>query len=395
MLKIWYIHKKEILLLVRDIPGLIILFVMPVLLIFIVVIAQENVVKSQAAATKILFIDEAGTEFSLQLLKNFDSSGYILPVTQINNEPLTLKIAQSLINTGDYKFGVVIPPANAPIIILIDPVLHETFRKSVTNSLTYIIKGSQAKVAMNGILGNLPEKMQPLIREMIGKSLKSLQPVIESYARKDKATILPNVIQNNVPGFILFAMFFIVIPLSGSLITEKNEGSFQRLRSLPIGLSVIIGGKVLVYLAVCFLQFILMMFVGSWIFPYFFGLPGLIIDNQYFAIAIATVAASLAAVGFGVITGSAASSHNQAALFGSVMVVMLGVISGTFFPVHLMPKAVQIVSHFSPIRWGIDNYLNLFVREGDIISILPNSILLILFFGLAMIISIVIFAKPK
>ena len=110
---------------------------------------------------------------------------------------------------------------------------------------------------------------------------------------------------------------------------------------------------------------------------------------------IATVAASLAAIGFGIIVGSMSSTHNQAALFGSVMVVLLGVISGTFLPVHLMPRFIQLISHLSPIRWGIDNYLNLFIREGSVISILPNTILLLLFFGFALIVSIAIFAKRK
>jgi ABC-2 type transport system permease protein len=77
------------------------------------------------------------------------------------------------------------------------------------------------------------------------------------------------------------------------------------------------------------------------------------------------------------------------------MVVLLGIISGTFLPIHLMPKFIQYLSYVSPIRWGIDNYLNLFIREGNIASILPNTILLILFFGFAMITSIAIFAKQK
>ena len=220
-------------------------------------------------------------------------------------------------------------------------------------------------------------------------------PIIISYALREKSAIQPNVIQNNVPGFILFAMFFIVIPLAGSLVTEKNEGSFQRLRSLPVKLSAILGGKVIAYMLVCLVQFILMMGIGTWVFPTFFGFPPLDLGQQYLAIVIATIAASLTAVGFGIIVGAAATTHNQAALFGSVMVVLLGVISGTFLPVNLMPGFIQYISYLSPIRWGIDNYLNLFVREGNIASILPNTVLLILFFGFAMTTSIAIFAKPK
>jgi ABC-2 type transport system permease protein len=228
---------------------------------------------------------------------------------------------------------------------------------------------------------------------MVSGTLEKLPPVRESYALKDKSSIQPSVIQNNVPGFILFAMFFIVIPLAGSLVTEKNEGSFLRIRSLPVGLSVILGGKVIAYLMVCLLQFILMIGIGTWVFPTFFGFPPLDLGHQYFAIFIATVAASLAAVGFGILVGTTATTHNQAALFGSVMVVLLGIISGTFLPIHIMPVFIQYLSYLSPIRWGIDNYLNLFIREGTIASILPNTALLVLFFGFAMITSIVIFAK--
>jgi ABC-2 type transport system permease protein len=395
MRKLWFILKKEFLLLYRDLPGLIILFLMPVLLIFVVTLAQENALKSQNSRTRILFADEVHSPFSLKLYTAFDSSGFFHPVTKIDNLPVTLSLARTLISRGDYKFGVIIPRTDSAIILLIDPTLQETFKISVTNSLKYIIKGTQTREAMNDILSSLPGNMSPVIRKIVAETMQKLPPVRESYALRAKSAIQPNVIQNNVPGFILFAMFFIVIPLAGSLITEKNEGSFQRLRSLPVGLPLILGGKVITYLVVCLLQFSLMMIIGTWVFPTFFGFPSLELGSQYAAISIATVAASLAAIGFGIMVGAAATTHNQAALFGSVLVVLLGIISGTFLPIHLMPGFIQYISYLSPIRWGIDNYLNLFIREGNIASIIPNTILLILFFGFAMIISIATFAQRK
>ncbi|MCX6268666.1 MAG: ABC transporter permease [Bacteroidetes bacterium] len=395
MRKLWCILNKEFLLLVRDIPGLIILFLMPVLLIFVVTLAQENALKSQNSTTRILFVDELKSPFSIKLLANLDSSGFFQPVADINALPVNEKQAKDLIGDGDYKFGIIIPRNDTAIILLIDPTLQETYKKTVTNTLTYIIKGTQTNEAMEGILASLPHNMQPAIRGMVAETMQKLPPVRESYAIREKSDIQPNVIQNNVPGFILFAMFFIVIPLAGSLITEKNEGSFQRLRSLPVRLSAILGGKVIAYLVVCLLQFTLMMWIGTSVFPVFFGFPPLQLGHQYMAIIIVTIAASLAAIGFGIIVGAAANTHNQAAMFGSVMVVLLGIVSGTFLPIHIMPKFFQFISHGSPMRWGIDNYLNLFIREGNIASILPNTILLISFFGFAMIASIAIFAKQK
>ena len=395
MRKLWFILKKDFLLLFRDIPGLIILFLMPVLLIFVVTLAQENALKSQNSKMNILFVDELKSPFSHKLQANLDSSGFFHPVAEINKIPINLSQAKTFVETGDYKFAVIIPRNDTAIIILIDPTLQEALKTSVLTSLTYIVKATQAKEAMNDILNNLPGNVQLVMRATVAETMQKLPPVREVYALKEKSSIEPNVIQNNVPGFILFAMFFIVIPLAGSLITEKNEGSFQRLRALPVRLSAILGGKVIIYVGVCLLQFILMMGIGTWVFPTFFGFPSLDLGHQYAAIAIATIAAALAAVGFGMVVGSAATTHNQAALFGSVMVVLLGITSGTFLPIHLMPKLIQYISYMSPMRWGIDNYLNLFIREGDLFSILPNTFLLILFFGFAMMISIAIFAKQK
>jgi ABC-2 type transport system permease protein len=103
----------------------------------------------------------------------------------------------------------------------------------------------------------------------------------------------------------------------------------------------------------------------------------------------------MAATGFGLMVGAFANSQGQAALFGSVMVVILGVLSGTFLPVYLMPKAIQYISLLSPIRWGIDNYLDIFIREGTLVNVFPNILRLLAFFVLAMIVSIVIFARRK
>jgi len=58
---------------------------------------------------------------------------------------------------------------------------------------------------------------------LIESGMKNMPPVTEVYATKEHASIKPSIIQNNVPGFILFAMFFIVIPLSGSMVTERMK----------------------------------------------------------------------------------------------------------------------------------------------------------------------------
>ena len=79
----------------------------------------------------------------------------------------------------------------------------------------------------------------------------SLIDIKEIIAREKQAQVVPSMVQNNVPGFALFAMFFIVIPLSGSLITERGSGTASRLRTLPVSSLTLLAGKIIVYVIVC------------------------------------------------------------------------------------------------------------------------------------------------
>jgi len=387
--------KKEYLILIRDIPGLAILFIMPVLLIMIVTLAQQNALKSsKESKTDVLFIDHAHSAFSRLLKQNLDSSGLYQLVSSLSDIPVDDETAHKKIGDGDYPVGIVISPKDTAILLLVDPSLQSAYKNSLTGALTYFIKGTQSRIAIENLLKTMVPAMVST-DGLIETNIKNMPPVTEVYATKEHASIKPSIIQNNVPGFILFAMFFIVIPLAGSMVTEKNEGSFNRLRTLPVSVTILLSSKVLLFLGVCLIQFFLMLLVGTWILPVFFGMPALQLGSHYGVILIATICAAFAAIGFGIVVGAFASSQGQAALFGSVFVVILGVISGTFLPVYLMTKTIQNISLISPIRWGIDNYLDLFIREGTLGTIFPNILRLLTFFVFAMIISIVIFARRK
>jgi ABC-2 type transport system permease protein len=80
-------------------------------------------------------------------------------------------------------------------------------------------------------------------------------------------------------------------------------------------------------------------------------------------------------------------------MFGSSMVVVLAILGGAFIPVHLMPGSMKLLSNISPIRWGIDSFLFIFVREGDIASIITEVMKLVSFFIIALLISLKTFVR--
>ncbi|TSA25670.1 MAG: ABC transporter permease [Bacteroidetes bacterium] len=386
MSKFFAAFRKEWILLIRDLPGLGILFVMPVLLILVVTLAQENALKSQVEKNSILMFSPPGSILGRQVKADVRASGmYTLAKDFVSLEEL-----HRAIQTGSVPLGIVIAPGDSAITLVIDPTLHQAYRNSLIMATTFILKGAAGKVLMQQLFAaGRPAGSIPAPEVM----LNNLPPVYQEQAVKERSSIKPTPVQNNIPGFILFAMFFIVIPLSGSVISEKNEGASFRLRTLPTPLWIMLGAKVLLFLLVCIIQFLLMLLVGYCLLHLVFGFPELEMGSSFPAMAVATVTAALGAIGFGLLVGAGSRTHNQAALFGSVMVVILGVISGTFLPIHVMPKIIRIISGFSPIRWGIDNYLELFIRDGTLRDILPRSLWLLLFFIFALLISLFIFQR--
>ena len=77
MYKILSNIKKELLLLVRDIPALIFLFVLPMILFMVITLAQEKTLKSIAEPkNSLLYVDEDNSSYSKSIENDLLQSKY-------------------------------------------------------------------------------------------------------------------------------------------------------------------------------------------------------------------------------------------------------------------------------------------------------------------------------
>ncbi|NVO02562.1 MAG: ABC transporter permease [Bacteroidetes bacterium] len=465
MKKLFAEMRKEFLVLIRDIPGLTILFLMPMFLILVVTLTQENAFKKvNESKITILWNDNDTSLYGETIEKGLVESGFFEVIKVINNKKISDSEVHEKISKGEFQIGVIIPANaaeiskkraedlikssekkngiakindNSEIKILVDPTVRDSYKNSVVSSIKRLIQAAEFKILIDRFIqvmnlevnNQFDKKMKSFgekdfsvdlkgfaykdeVNKQIAKKMKAfsdekvvikipefpwndknLIKIKEEIAQKAESVIKPSIVQNNVPAFTLFAMFFIVIPLSGSLISERNEGVYNRLRTLPVSYFTLVFGKVVVYTFVCIIQFVLMLCVGLFILPIFFGFPALELGSNYFALILATVASALAAIGFGLLVGTFSKTHNQGAMFGSVMVVILGIMGGIFLPIYLMPESFRHISMLSPVRWGIDSFLNIFVRAADVKVVLPDILRLVGFFILALFVSMITFLK--
>jgi ABC-2 type transport system permease protein len=84
---------------------------------------------------------------------------------------------------------------------------------------------------------------------------------------------------------------------------------------------------------------------------------------------------SLAAIGLSMFLAAIARTEIQVALAGSLLVLMLGLLSGCLIPRELLPDSMLAVSRFTPNAWALDAYRQLLVSPTPGAEPVPNLVL--------------------
>jgi ABC-2 type transport system permease protein len=401
MVKFLAIAKKEFLQVVRDLPGLGLLFLMPSLMLVLITLTQEKVMTGMDTSSEVLLVNLDHLPFG----NSIEDKLKLEPKINLRVMESVME-AEEMVYSGKYQVLVVIPDSSTEkleelawnqafdigvtdsvsinkltgVQLLYDPAMMKLYKDIMGYSLQMIIESS----AIDFYLDALQEALQTNVASQFDQNMVTIS---EGIAGGSEFLLEYNIVNNNVPAFILFAMFFIVIPLAGSILHEKQQGTRDRIMTLPVSWITLLLGKITVYLLVCLVQFFLMVAIGKYLIPQICDLPELSLDVHLMALAAITVAAGLAAVGLGLLIGSLSATFMQAAPIGAVLVVILAILGGIFVPSYMMPEVISKISFISPLRWGADAYFSIFARDAGLNMVLLQFCLLLIFFIGSLIIS--------
>ncbi|WP_035691470.1 ABC transporter permease [Flavobacterium sp. F52] len=407
--KIWMSIVKEFLLLKRDLGGLIILFVMPLVLVIAVTLIQDSTFKAVTdSKLEILLVDQDHGSVSKTVFENLEKSKYFTVVTQLDNKTITEEIAKENVYKGKFQLAIVIPEnlssdlqekvnqnvekivsnlgltdsttvaepqrviKEKEVKLYFDPAVQMSFKNAVMSSIDKMISQIETKSIYSTFQKQLGE-------ETIDFEQKNFITFKEIIPRINNKEVRPNSVQHNVPAWTLFAIFFIVIPLSINIVKEKSQGTFVRLRTNPVSNLVVIIGKTITYSIICMIQFYMMVAVAVFLFPSI-GLPSLNIEGHFVLTSVVALFSGFAAIGFGILLGTVASTQEQSAPFGATSVIILAAIGGVWVPVFAMPKIMQYIAKSSPMNWGLEAFYDVLLRNVSFVEIIPRISLLFLFF---------------
>ncbi|WP_321492099.1 ABC transporter permease [uncultured Desulfobacter sp.] len=390
--------KKEFLLLIRDRAGLLLLFVMPALLVLIICLVQEKVLNP---TTRVLIIDNDTGIIGKSIVKGLKASDNILAVNGKDIGCTDVEKAKSLVNNGKYQFSIVIPEgstgfafkkaeqffmaeassldASRQITVYFDPSVQGGFRAAVSNAISKVLLCIEYEIKLSQAAPG-PDS---------GQEISLPQPwfdIKEVWATQFGFVKMPTSVQQNVPAWALFGIFFICVPLSSSLIQERENKTLDRLRSMPVSRLTLVAGKIIAYIGVCLCQFLLVFLIGKYLFP-LIGLPAFVLGEEIGAVLVILTACAVAAANYGIMLGALAGSHEQALVIGPASIVIAAALGGIIVPVYLMPEPMQLISRLSPLAWALDGFYDILLRGRKISAVLPRAGCLIAFAAAAFAIS--------
>ncbi|HTI93487.1 MAG TPA: ABC transporter permease [Puia sp.] len=432
MIKLLATIKKDLRILMRDRIGLILMFGMPILLVLIVTSIQNNVFQPFSKDKVLLFINNKDTgQLSQELIRAVDQVGLfrlerldfnnpedLLLAMRKRNGMLTLVIpadfsertaaaAKQKAGKALHSFGLEGDTAARPsrgaglagssaagsdsVVLLFNPGIEPSLRLSTAGALNGAIQMVESREIIRNIYSGINEK--PLPDSLASQMLSSSMGLEEAPVSRGGPVIPLNATQHNVPAWTIFAMFFVVMSLGGSVVREKLNGSFIRLKTLPTNYIIALLSKQITYLGVTFLQASVLFAMGVWLFP-FIGLPALQLPHDGFSLVLVTLLCGWCAVSYAILVGVVARTQEQANGFGAVSVVILSILGGLMIPSFIMPGSFQTIMRFSPLHWALQSYYGLFLEGGKLKDILIN-ILPLLVITVVIQLAIVVMLKRK
>jgi ABC-2 type transport system permease protein len=387
LLRLLALWRKEALALSRDRFGMATLFIMPAVFILVMSLALKETLRPAATGPQIHFalLDRDGSQASHEAAELLASQNFIP-----DPAPRDEAEARDRVARGKAPFVVLIPAgfearlgdqvaAPGLVTLLLDPTVTALARAGFRQHL-------------QGVLGTL--KARSFLRTMDpmfgGAAADALDPqlfqgtVLEEAVRHGAAVQPPSAVQQNVPAWLIFGMFFVVLPMSAHFIQERKEGTLQRQRSLGLGHGHLLGGRLVPFMAVNLIQAVLMLSVGVWLVPRFGGESLALPPSLWPALAGVVLCVSFGAVSWALLVATIVRTTEQATALGGVGNLLMAALGGIMVPRFIMPAEMQAFARWSPMSWGLDAFHAVMLRGSGWAGMAPFGARLILFGALAL-----------
>lgn len=337
---IWAAIRKDVLLLVRDRGALSSLFALPVVFMLVFgAIFQVDAPKQRA----ISIWHGAGDPRGIALTRVFSAAPSLSASTETTAEAVRAKVAAKHADAG-----IIVFPDTISIIL--------------SRDLPPQVRGPLAG-ALEGLV----------LRALVPPEIRLPLVTVTSERERGPGTTHPSSFQISVPGNAVLFGFFLALTVALSFAHERRTGTWQRLLAAPVPRWHALAAMLVPYFVVGTAQLAFFFSLGACVF-------GMDVAGSILALVLLSLALVYCAVTLGLLFAALGGSERQVGGFGSVALLVMGMIGGCMVPRHLMPDFMQSFGLAVPHAWALDGYSEVLVDAGtSSIGVAPSIAALILF----------------
>jgi ABC-2 type transport system permease protein len=367
------IARKEWLLLLRNPHGLAALFLMPAIFVLVMSFTLKNTLTARVDLPLTGWVQESSDAFATQWARQWQ-------VRHPGPRYATRQALQDALKARQVEAGIVVPaalmgtdgrPDSRKLEMWLGHRVQPAAAARLRAELSFSLLQAQTQ--------RLAAEAGPFAGALLESTGADLQPAgggpAIRYLYEIESGRAMTAVQQSVPAWLIFGMFFVVIPVAGVLIQERNEGTLARLSTLGVSAAALLGGKLLAFIVLNWVQLAFMLAVGHSLVPLLGG-DALSLDIAPGWFALMALATSAAAVGLALLVASFSRNFEHAAALGGGLNVVLAAIAGVMVPRVLMPPALQTISAASPMGWALDGMQAVFLGNPVAADVLPRAALL-------------------
>ncbi|MDQ0198943.1 ABC transporter permease [Neobacillus ginsengisoli] len=264
--------------------------------------------------------------------------------------------------------------------------LHQGFSESIINGnpgniRIVSIKGAQITTFVKSYLYNYLDNIVSISKAANGDSTTFMKMYTGYQQANFKLTAksLADTSKNKdmtyqTIGFLIMIMLMSSGNFAEIIIKEKENRTFFRLLSTPINARKYVLANIAVNMIVMLAQILFTIFMMTNIFHIEMHVP-------FWQMAIVLFMFSLVAVGLSLMIVSFASSSSSAGALQNLVSTPSCLLAGCFWPVEIMPEAVQKIADFMPQHWTLDTITKL--QQGSHLGSLYLNFMILIAFALA------------
>lgn len=346
------IMRKEIIHIRRDPRTLAVMFLLPLIQMFLLGYAATTDIKQ--LRTAVLDLDR--TKESRELIDVYRASNYFRLIYFAESEE---ELAR-LIETGKARAGLVIPAGYS-----------NSLARGEKASVYFIIDGSDPNVANTAFAASqsVAQAFSFKLVALKGSSLVEAIPRVWYNPEMRSSNFM-------IPGLMGLIMGLITTILTAlAIVREKEQGTAEQLMVTPIKAFELLAGKIVPYVIIAFLELGEVLLVGHFWFkvPIRGSIPLLLILSFVFM---------FATLGIGLFISSVANTQREAMFLAFFIILPSIFLSGFIFPLEAMPRVLQLISYIIPLRYYMSIVRGI-ILKGTGLGALMEHVIPLTFLGMA------------